>query len=162
MRKTLETISLAGLALIAWITWQAFNGPNPLPDRIPVHFDAAGNANGWGSPSTLILLPVVAAGIYLLITLISLLPTRIRSAVKLTAESRAKIDTLTHQMLAWIKAEMVGLFLCIQWFMLAGIKEGSNRIPATLPPVFMVLIFATVAWHLVAVFRAMRTAQSLL
>jgi len=158
MRKILEAISLAGLALTAWITWQAFNGPSPLPDRIPVHFDGAGNANGWGPPSMLILLPVVAVGIYLLITVISLLPTGIKSAVKLTAESRAKIDALTHRMLAWIKAEMVGLFLCIQWFMIEGIREGSNKIPAIPPPVFLVLIFATVAWHLVAVFRAMRTA----
>jgi len=158
MRKTLEAISLAGLAALIWITWQALNGPDPLPDRIPVHFDAAGNANGWGPPSTLVLLPMVAAGIYLLITVISLLPTGIRSAANLTVESRERIQAVTRQMLAWIKAEIVSLFLCLQWFMLAGIREGTNTIPALAPPAFIVLIFATVAWHLVAVFRAVRRA----
>jgi uncharacterized membrane protein len=158
MRKVLETLSLACLAAMAWITYEAFNGPQPLPARIPIHFDAAGNANGWGPPSSLVLLPVVAAGLYLLITVISLLPTGIRSAVKLTAESRERIQALTRQMLACIKAEIVGLFLCLQWFILAGIRESSNRIPAIAPPAFIVLIFATVGWHLVAVFRAMRTA----
>jgi uncharacterized membrane protein len=123
-----------------------------------MHFDAAGNANGWGPPSSLTLLPVVAAGLYLLITVISLLPTGIRSAVKLTAESRERIQALTRQMLAWIKAELVCLFLSIQWFILAGIREGSNSIPALAPPVFIVVIFATVGWHLVALFRATRTA----
>jgi uncharacterized membrane protein len=158
MRKLLEMVSLAGLAVMAWITYRAFNGPEPLPERIPIHFDAAGNANGWGPPSALIMLPVVAAGIYLLITVISLLPTGIKSAVKLTAESRAEIQALTRRMLAWMKAELVGLFLCLQWFILAGIKDGSNRIPALAPPAFIVVMFATVGWHLVAVFRAMRSA----
>jgi hypothetical protein len=35
MRKQLEAISLATLALMAWINWQALHGPNPLPERIP-------------------------------------------------------------------------------------------------------------------------------
>jgi len=156
MRKVLETLSLACLAVMVWITYEAFNGP--LPERIPIHFDAAGNPTGWGPPSSLILLPVVATGLYLLLTVISLLPTRIKSAVKLTAESRERIQALTSQMLAWIKAEITGLILFIQWFILAGIKDGSNRIPAIAPPAFIVVIFATVGWHLIAVFRAMRTA----
>ncbi len=158
MRKILEVISLAGLAVMAWITYEATNGAEPLPARVPVHFDAAGNANGWGPPSTLVLLPVVAAGIYLLITVISLLPTGIKSAVNLTAESRERIQALTHQMLAWFKVELVWLFLLIQWFILAGIRDGSNKIPAIAPPVFIVVFFGTVGWHIVAVFRAMRRA----
>jgi len=158
MRKVLEALSLACLAVMAWITHEAFNGPAPLPGRIPIHFDAAGNANGWGPPSSLVLLPVVAAGLYLLITAISLLPTGLRSAVKLTVESRERIQTLTRQMLAWMKAELTSLFLCLQWFILAGIRQGTNDIPALAPPAFIVLIFATVGWHLVLVFRAMRTA----
>jgi len=156
MRKVLETLSLVCLAVMALITYQALNGPEPLPERIPMHFDAAGNANGWGPPSALIMLPVVAAGIYLLITVISLLPTGIKSKAKLTVESRERIQALARQMLAWIKAEMIGLFLFIQWFILAGIRDGSNKIPAIPPPVFLVAIFATVGWHLVAVFRAMK------
>jgi len=159
MRRILETFSLACLAIMVWITYEALNGPAPLPDRIPVHFDAAGNANGWGPPSTLALLPVVAAGLYLLITVISLLPTGIKSAVKLTAESRERIQALTRLMMAWIKAELIGLFLFLQWFIVAEIREGSNRIPAIPPPVFLVVIFATVGWHLMAVFRELRTTQ---
>ncbi len=158
MRKLLEALSLATLAVIVWITYQAFNGQESLPDRIPIHFDASGNANGWGPPSSLVLLPVVAVALYLLITVISLLPTGVKSAVQLTAESRARIQALTRQMLAWIKAELAGLFLCLQWFILAGIREGSNSIPSIAPPAFIVAIFATVGWHIVAIFRAMRTA----
>ena len=151
MRKFLEATSLAGLAVLIWITYEALNGPQPLPARIPVHFDAVGNANGWGPPSTLVFLPVIAVAIYLVVTAVSLLPTGVRSAIQLTAESRERIQTLTRRMLAWLKVELVCLFLCLQWFILAGIREGSNRIPSWAMPAFLVAIFANVGWHLVAV-----------
>src|ERR1017187_4836177 len=67
MRKSLEAIGLIALAVLVWITYQALAGAERLPDRIPTHFDMAGNANGWGSPAMLLLLPVIAAGLYLAI-----------------------------------------------------------------------------------------------
>jgi uncharacterized membrane protein len=158
MRKVLEAISLAALALIVWITWAALNGPEPLPQRVPIHFDAAGNANGWGPPSTLVFLPVIAAAIYLIFTVVSLLPVGVKSKAQLTAQSRERIQALTRQMLAWLKVELVCLFLCIQWFILAGIKEGSSSIPPLAVPAFLVAIFANLGWHLVAVLRSMRVA----
>ncbi len=159
MRKILEATSLAALALMLWITWAALHGPEPLPERIPVHFDAAGVANGWGPPSTLIFLPVIAVVIYLVVTVVSLLPTGIKSSTPLTPESREQIQALTRRMLAWLKLELVGLFLCIQWFILSGIREGSNNIPPLAVPAFLVAIFVNVGWHLVAVFRSMRLAE---
>jgi len=158
MRKVLEAISLAGLAMLVWITWAALNGPEPLPLRIPIHFDAAGNANGWGPPSTLAFLPVIAVAIYLIVTVVSLLPLGVNSAVQLTAESRERIQSLTRRTLAWLKAELACLFLWIQWFILSGVREGSCSIPPLAVPAFIVAIFATVGWHLVAVFGSMRGA----
>ena len=64
MRKSLEAITLAFLTFLFQITWQAFHGATPLPDKVPTHFDAAGNANVWGPPGTLWLLPLVAVGLY--------------------------------------------------------------------------------------------------
>lgn len=158
MRKLLEMVSLVGLVALILITWQALDGSDPLPARIPVHFDAAGNANGWGPPSTLAMLPVVAVFLYLMMTVISLLPTGVKSAVNLTPESRELIQALSRRLLAWLKAELVCLFLVLQWFILAGIRRGTFGIPPLAVPVFLVAIFATVGWHLVGIFRAMRTA----
>ncbi|MGA2887846.1 MAG: DUF1648 domain-containing protein [Terracidiphilus sp.] len=160
MRKWLEAICLAGMAFIFWITYQALNGPQPLPSRIPTHFDAAGNANGWGPPSTLYFLPLAAVALYLLFTVISLIPTGIRSTARLTVESRARIEAMTHQMMAWVKVEVVALLACMQWFILSAVRQGSGSIPTTLVPIFLVAVFANVAWHTVAIFRALRTGSS--
>jgi uncharacterized membrane protein len=156
MRKRLEVFCIAGLAGIFAITWQAFNGPVSLPSRVPTHFDAAGNANAWGPPSTLWLLPAVAVALYLFITLISLLPTGIRSAAKLSPESRTRIETLIHQMVAWIKLELIFLFAWIQWSILQSVQHAGVSISPLAMPVFIAAILATTGLHSVAIIRSAR------
>ena len=42
-----------------------------LPDTVPIHFNAKGEADGWGSKTTLIWLPLaMTLGTYLLIDLL--------------------------------------------------------------------------------------------
>ena len=156
MRKQLEAISLAVLALMAWITWQAFHGPTPLPERVPTHFDAAGNANGWGSPSTLLLLPAVAAGLYLLISVVALFPAAFNYPVRVTVENRARLQSLTLQMIAWLKAELVCLFTWIQWLILKFVREGHGRLSPLAMGLFLAAVFGTLGWHMMAIFRAAR------
>jgi uncharacterized membrane protein len=157
MRKSLEAISLIALAVLFWITWQALNGPVPLPGRIPTHFDAAGNPNGWGPPSTLWLLPVVAAGLYLLISILAQFPRAFNYPVRLTVENQARLAALTLQMIAWLKVELVCLFAWIQWSIIESIRQGEGKLSPALVPVFLTAVFATLGWHIAAMFRAART-----
>ncbi len=157
MRKTLEVIGLGGLVVMFWITYSAFNGPNPLPDRIPTHFDAAGDPNGWGSPSTLWLLPVLGACLYLFITVVSQFPASFRYSVQVTEANRARVQEVTLDLLAWIKAELVGLFAVLQWWMIQAARSSQGRISPWLVPGFLVVVFATAGWHVVAIFQAAKS-----
>ncbi len=159
MRKTLEAIGLGGLAVMFWVTYSAFNGPNPLPDRIPTHFDAAGNPNGWGSPQTLWLLPVLGASLYLVITVVSQFPASFRYSVQVTEANRARLQEVTLDMLAWFKAELVCLFAVLQWWMIQAARNGGGHMSPFLVPVFLVVVFATAGWHVVALFQAARTGS---
>lgn len=160
MRKILEAIGLGALAVLLWITYGALTGPARLPDRIPTHFDATGKANGWGSPAALALLPIVAAGIYALISVVSMFPASFNYPVRVTAENRQRLQELTLDMVTWLKTELACLFLGIQWAILLMVRSGGGRLPALLMPGFLVLIFATALWHIFAVFRAARPGGS--
>ena len=160
MRKSLEAVTLAFLTFLIQITWQAFHGVDPLPDKVPTHFDAAGNANAWGPPGTLWILPVIAVVLYLLVTVISLVPTGVKKAARLSPESKARLDALTKQMITWLKLELVCLFACLQWFILKAVREGSGGISRAVMPVFLFAVFVNVAWHLAAIFRSIRTASN--
>jgi len=156
MRKILEAIALAALTLSFWITWHALTGPYRLPGKIPTHFDAGGNPNGWGSSSTLLALPVVALLLYLIMTAASRLPMAFNSTGRISAEKSASIQILTLQMVTWIKTELVCLFAGLQGLIVNGARTGRAALPPLMMPMALVVIFGTVAWHFVAVFREAR------
>ena len=148
MRKSLEAIGLIALAVLVWITYQALAGPERLPDRIPTHFDMAGNANGWGSPAMLLLLPVVAVGLYLAMTVISRFPMAFHYPVRVTPANLPRVQELTLDMVTWLKTELACLFAVLQWWMIQAARSGDGRLPALLVPGFLVVIFATVGWYM--------------
>jgi uncharacterized membrane protein len=156
MRKLLEAISLGALAALFFVTGRAFYGSAPLPDRIPTHFDLAGQPNGWGSPSSLLLLPAVALALYLIITLASLFPSAFNFPVRVTTENRARLQALALQMVSWLKAETICMFVWIQSSILDGIRHGRFSMSAALVPASLVLVFGTIAGYVLAMVRAAR------
>jgi hypothetical protein len=156
MRRSLEAISLGALALQFWITWRAFYGPLPLPARIATHFDLAGNPNGWGSPSALLLLPAVAVALYLLISAVSLFPSVFNFPVRVTPENRPRLEMLAIQMIAWLKAELVCLFTWIQGAAIEAARRGHGGLAPALFPVALAAIFGTIGWYLMAMRRTAR------
>jgi uncharacterized membrane protein len=156
MRKNLEAISLAALAVQFWITYRALYGPVPLPDRIPTHFDLAGNPNGWGSPAMLLLFPVLTAGIYLLITIVARFPAAFNYPVRVTAENRPRLQALALSMIVWLKMEIVCLFAWMQWATIQTARHAQPGLPVALMPVTLVAVFVTIVWHIAAMFKARR------
>ncbi len=154
MRKTLEAICLGLLAILFWFTYSALHGPERLPDRIPTHFDISGQPNAWGSPGFLWFLPVVATGIYLLLTVLgSIRYRRYNLPVRVTEANLPFIQDQTILMVAWIKSEMLCLFLYLQRSIVQSARDGAFRLSPLLIAVFLVVIFSTVGWNLVALIR---------
>ncbi|MDE3187148.1 MAG: DUF1648 domain-containing protein [Acidobacteriota bacterium] len=158
MRKSLEAIALVALALLVWITYDALTGPNRLPDRIPTHFDAAGNANGWGSPAAMILLPIVAIGLYFAMSVTALFPGAFHYPVRATRMSLPRLQDITLDMMSWLKAELSGFFAILQWAIIRAARSGQGSLFALLVPALLVVVFSTIGWHFVAILRAAKAA----
>lgn len=154
MRKTLELAGLIALGLLAWITYASLYGPNRLPDRVPTHFDAAGNANAWGSPSGMVIMPVIAGGLYLFMTVVARFPSAFNYPVRVTPANLPRLQAIALNMIAWIKLELVCLFAVLQWVFVQSARSGEGHLFPRVLPVFLVVIFGTVALHIVALFRA--------
>jgi uncharacterized membrane protein len=154
MRRNLEIVGLALLAFLCWITVRALYGASRLPDKIPTHFDLAGNPNGWGSPATLLLLPVIAVVIYGLITVVSFFPSAFNYPVRVTPENRPRLQALSLQMVAWLKVELAFLFTLLQWFILGAVRSGHGHLSVWIVPLFLVLVFGTCIGYIVAMVRA--------
>jgi uncharacterized membrane protein len=154
MRKTMEVVGLGLLAALYGITYSALNGSDRLPDRIPTHFDISGQPNGWGSPSILWLLPAVATGVYLVMTILARIRfRRYNLPVPVTESNLPFIQQQTSTMIAWIKFEIICLFTYLQWSILQAARSAEFRLSPLMIPVFLVVIFSTVGWNLVAIIR---------
>ncbi|MDR3741147.1 MAG: DUF1648 domain-containing protein [Terracidiphilus sp.] len=156
MRRLAESFGLAGLVVLVWQTWAALWGPHRLPDRVPTHFDVAGNPNAWGSPSGLLLLPVIALCVYLLISVVARFPQSFNYPVRVTPANVERLRNATLDMLSWVKAEIGWLFAVLQWAFVRSALTGNGALFPKILPVFLVVIFGTVGIHLLAIVRAGR------
>jgi len=150
MRRVLEAVSVVALIVLVAITAQAFYGPVRLPDRIPMHFNAAGQPDGWGSPKGLLFFPAFAAVLYLLMTVVSRFPSAFNYPVRVTAQNRQKLQNLALDMIAWLKAEVVCLFTAIEWSAIRMARQPHSGISPLLMPVALVAVFSTCIFHVFA------------
>jgi len=154
MRKSMEAVCVGLLGVLFWFTYSALNGTERLPDRIPTHFDISGQPNAWGSPGFLWFLPIVATGLYLLITVLgSIKFRRFNLPVAVTEANLPFLQGRTSEMLAWIKCELLCLFVYLQWSIIQSARNGTFRLSPLLVPVFLVVIFSTVGWRLTGMIR---------
>ena len=160
MRKSVEVVGLGMLVVLYYITWSALSGPDPLPDRIPTHFDISGNPNAWGSPRMLMLLPVIATGLYLLMTILGSIRTaRYNLPVRVTAVNLPSIQARTAEMVSWLKLEFLCLMTYVQWTIIRAARSHEFRFSPAMIPIFLVIVFATAGWHLVAILRGAKAGE---
>ncbi|MGA2569791.1 MAG: DUF1648 domain-containing protein [Terracidiphilus sp.] len=153
MRKLLEAVSLAILAALFLVVGFALYGPDRLPAQIPTHFDAAGNANGWGSPLALLSLPIIALGVYLAMTVVARFPAMFSYPVPVTDENRPRLEALTLDMIAWLKAETAGLCAAITWVWVCAIRHPGQGFSPLWVLIFVGAILVTVGLYIRAMFR---------
>jgi uncharacterized membrane protein len=156
MRRVLEFVSLAALAAIFVVTALAFYGPARLPDRIPTHFNVAGQADAWGSPHILLLFPAIAAAIYLLMSWVARHPSAFNYPVRLTPRNYQRLEDLALAMIAWLKAEVVGFFACIQWSAIHAARHPGHGLSLLLMPALLASVFGTIIGYVAAMFRTGR------
>jgi uncharacterized membrane protein len=88
----LELVPLA-ILILAWYLAVA-NYPS-LPEQIPMHFNAGGSVDSWGSPSSIFMGPVLGLFFYLLLTLISIMFCFVPDPKKLINLPGQRLDKLS-------------------------------------------------------------------
>ncbi len=69
MENILFTVfDIFNFGLVVFLWWFTLKNYNTLPDRIPVHFDMQGQADGFGGKIFAFLMPILALGLYAVFT----------------------------------------------------------------------------------------------
>ncbi|WP_060679023.1 DUF1648 domain-containing protein [Virgibacillus halodenitrificans] len=109
-----------------------------LPDQIPIHFNAAGDPDNWGSKATIILMPLIALILYVPLYFLSKHPHVFNYPFKVTEGNARSIYPLAQLFMTVINFEMVVMFTYLS-FTMAG-----NQLGEVFFPLIIVVLITTI------------------
>ena len=112
LRAAFEVAALAGLVFhlaTAARAWAA------LPEKVPVHFGPSGQPDRWGSKAEFLWLPLLALGLYAVLTWVGGKARHFNYPWPVTEANAGRQYGLAKSLVAAIKAETMWLFAVITW-----------------------------------------------
>ena len=135
------------LALIGTALYLAFNWGS-IPDKIPVHYNAMGEIDRWGSKAELLILPLISWITYIGLSVIERFPRVWNTGVKITVENRDRIYTIILNMIVTLKLVTTSIFVFLTIY-----STLSKPLPIWFTPIFLILTFGTIFSFMVSLFR---------
>lgn len=86
-----------------------------LPERIPIHFNAAGEPDGFGGKHSLFILPVTGMFIYFLLTVLAAFPHVYNFPVTITSANAEVQYRLATRLMRILKTVILIIFSFISW-----------------------------------------------
>ncbi len=133
-------------SIVIGIIWSA-----KLPKEVATHFDAAGNADGYGSPYSFLFLPIimlVCCGISSLV--LHFMPPNLWSMpVKVKPEHAVRVYRDVVWMMVWMEF-IFGVFT-LYCTITAYMQKMDGMLAATF--IFMAVLFGIIIWSIVACVR---------
>lgn len=143
MDQVLELLGW-GVLLALWV-WTG-TSYSSLPDSIPTHFNAAGEADGFGRKASIVGLPVIATLLHIGLTFLNRFPHIFNFPTPVTQDNALRQYTNATRMIRYLKLILVLVFagISFQTIQQANGKAdglGSWFLPLTLALIFMPLIY---------------------
>jgi uncharacterized membrane protein len=153
--RLLEGVS-AALLILLWAGTLLFY--SRLPEQIPTHFNAAGEADGFGSRQGIFALPAVATIIYIGMTLINRFPHLYNYPMQVTVENAARLYASATRLIRVLKLSVVIIFGSIVFLTYrSALTEAKGLGSWFLPLVLAVTLLPTLVF-IVKAFRKPRTS----
>jgi len=122
---------------------------NHLPEKIPVHFNGAGIPDGYGSRSTLWILPVTSLFLYLLFTILEAFPYLYNFPVEITTDNAVTQYTLATRLIRILKTVILIIFAFISYQTIKTATGETVGLGRAFLPVCLLLIFGVIVIYVV-------------
>jgi hypothetical protein len=149
----LEALAVAGIVVTIALVSTSWGR---LPETIPTHFGLDGKADAYGGKATLLVLPAMAAAIFVALTALAAYPRMLNMPWRITPENRLVQYRGTLSFLRFVKAWEAWLFAALAWMSVsAAAGTGSRAGPGPWFPVAAAAIpLAGLVWYLWTTWRA--------
>ena len=125
-----------------------------LPDTIPTHFNAAGEADGFGSKATILSLPVIASLLFIGLTVLNRFPHVFNYPTAITQDNALRLYTLATRMLRYLKLVLVLVFGGIEFMTIQNATGKAAGLGVWFLPLTLVLIFIPLIFFVIKSIQA--------
>jgi hypothetical protein len=145
---------VVGVALVVGLWVFTILAYPALPAIIPVHYNGAGVADGFGDRWMIFTLPAVATVLYAGLTALTRFPHVLNYAVEITPENARVQYGIAVQMLRQLKVSVVLLFGALAFQTIRHAQGATEGLGAWFLPAALALVLAPVGVGLVRASRA--------
>ena len=144
--KLLETVCLTVLVLL-WVGTVTFF--SKLPDQIPIHYNAVGQADDFSDKAHIFVLPIIATVIYFGMTLLNKHPHIYNYPATVTKENARLLYTSATKLIRVLKLVVVVIFSGIVFTTYkTSLTNGDGPGAWFLPLILMLLILPNIFYLL--------------
>ena len=139
-----------GLLIGIYLAIQAWSN---LPTTIPIHFDAAGNADGFGPKGMIWLLPAIGVVMVPAMLFLRRFPWLSTVPFEITEENAAYQYGLIVRLLSLLACFVSLLFLLLVYDTISIAFGGSSLLGWLFMPIFLTGIMGPIIWYFIATLR---------
>ena len=136
-------LQLFGIVIYLIVTW------NSLPEQIPGHFGADGVVTRYDGKWALLVMPILAWLLFGGLSLIERFPQIWNTGVQVTKENKFRVYRILKNLLCATKLILVTSFIYV-----TIIQSLSQNLSRWFVPVFLFLLFGSMAYFAIMLIRA--------
>ena len=144
-----KSIDLLGWLILLALWALTITHYSNLPDTIPTHYNAAGEADGFGSKVSIIGLPVIATLLFIGLTVLNRYPHIFNYPTAITQDNALRLYTLATRMLRYLKLVLVLVFGGIEFMIIQHATEKGAGLGVWFLPLTLVLVFLPLIYFVV-------------
>lgn len=133
-------VAASWVIAIAWFS--------SLPDTIPTHFNFSGEADGFGGPGSLFIIPSINIAMFLGMYFLNKRPDIFNYQVKITEENALRMYTLSTKLIRVLNSTVAFLFLSLEILSIYAASCGATRIGAWVVPSIVIILFLPIVWYI--------------
>jgi uncharacterized membrane protein len=148
-----RAVELASWLLLATVWGLALISYGELPDRIPIHYSAVGEADGFGRKENILTFPLVATLLFTGLAALSKFPHKFNYLTDITKENATVQYSNATRLIRYLKLIIVVVFGLIVFETVRNTKGESDGLGIWFLPLTVGLIFVPLIYFCIKSFK---------
>lgn len=148
-----KIVEIAGWVLIVAFWTLTITTYSNLPDTIPIHYNGAGQADGFGGKSSILILPVIATVLYIGMTILNKFPHVFNYPTNITQDNALRQYTNATRMIRYLKLNIVFIFGIIAFKTIQNANGEADGLGSWFLPLILGLTFIPLIYFIIKSFK---------